>query len=285
MKKNSYSYLDQLNTRELEQLLRDGALTEEGDPARDLYILELLEQRELEDPVQCDAERMLREFHTLYNTVEGEGCSLYACDVPEIPQGAKHKPFSLRKTLLAAVIAVCLIVLLVCTVVGLENIFQMIGIWTPDKLTFENQYDGEVPKMETTPTKPEEEITCTSLQEAISAYGITAPVVPTYIPDGLGTPIVDVSDNEGFMTRFTAFYNGGGGRLMILITAWDGDDSSTFEKDDSEVVEYVRGGITHYLYNNLNSTCAAWRIGNLECMIDTDLSREEVIAMVDSIYE
>ena len=230
---------------------------------------------------QDDARRMLAEFHALYNTPEGEGRSLYPCQLPEV----SRKRFTLRKTLLAAVIAACLIFLLVGTAVGFENVFQMIGVWNSEELTFENQYDGDVPEMNTTPIKPEEEVEYASLQEAVTAYGITAPVVPKYIPEGVGEPEIEVHDVE-FLTDFAALYNNGEtGRLMILITAWNDDRASTFEKDDSEVIEYVKGGITHYLYNNSNSTCAAWRVGNLECMIDTDLSRDEVIAMVDSIYE
>lgn len=236
-----------------------------------------LDQLHTED----DARRMLAEFRALYNTPEGKGSSLYPGEVPAVPR----KRFTLRKTLLAAVIAACLIFLLVGTAVGFENVFQMIGVWNSEELTFENQYDGDVPEMNTTPIKPEEEVEYTSLQEAVTAYGITAPVVPKYIPEGLGTPVVNVHDNPGFMTDFSTLYQNENGRVVILIIAWDGDDSSTFEKDDSEVIEYVRGGVTHYLYNNSNSTCAAWRVGNLECMIDTDLGRDEVIAMVDSIYE
>lgn len=236
-----------------------------------------LDQLHTED----DARRMLAEFRALYNTPEGKGSSLYPGEVPAVPR----KRFTLRKTLLAAVIAACLIFLLVGTAVGFENVFQMIGVWNSEELTFENQYDGDVPEMNTTPIKPEEEVEYTSFQEAVTAYGITAPVVPKYIPEGLGTPVVNVHDNPGFMTDFSTLYQNENGRVVILIIAWDGDDSSTFEKDDSEVIEYVRGGVTHYLYNNSNSTCAAWRVGNLECMIDTDLGRDEVIAMVDSIYE
>lgn len=228
-----------------------------------------------------EAQHMLREFHTLYNTSEGEGRSLYPCELPEMPR----RRFTLRKALLTAAAAAILILLLICTAVGFENVFQMIGVWTAEELTFENQYDGEVPEMNTTPIKPDEEVEYASLQEAVTAYGITAPVVPKYIPAGLGTPVVHVHDNPGFMTHFSTLYQNENGRVVILIIAWDGDDSSTFEKDDSEVIEYVKSGVTHYLYNNLGSTCAAWRVGNLECMIDTDLGRDEVIAMVDSIYE
>ena len=232
-------------------------------------------------PDTQEPEQLLREFHTVYNVPEGEDLSLYPGELPQLPA---RRRFTLRKAILTAAAAACLILLLVCTTVGFDTVFQMIGVWTPEQLTFENQYDGEISDMEPTPTQPEEDAAYASLQEAVGAYGITAPVVPPYIPEGFTDPLLHVSTAILDRVSFAAFYEKGDDWLVIDIMAWNEPGSSTFEKDDSEVVEYVKGGITHYLYNNLDASCAAWFNGNLECMIATSLPRSEVTAMIDSLY-
>lgn len=105
-------------------------------------------------PDTQEPEQLLREFHTVYNVPEGEDLSLYPGELPQLPA---RRRFTLRKAILTAAAAACLILLLVCTTVGFDTVFQMIGVWTPEQLTFENQYDGEISDMEPTPTQPEED--------------------------------------------------------------------------------------------------------------------------------
>ncbi len=229
---------------------------------------------------QEDAQRMLREFRTLYNTAEGEGRSLY----PAEAERDKSRGRTVRRRLLAAAAAACLTLLLVCTAVGFDNVYQMIVAWTSDILTIESRQEGGTQQVTPTPTTPAEDTPYATLQEALTAYGITAPVAPSYIPAVFDTGTVTV-DTFGNTVFFTASYEADGERLSIDVFALGDPRTVYYEKDGTELIEYVKGGITHYLYNNNASSCAVWHTGNLECCIVTSLSRDEVIAMVDSLYE
>ena len=59
----------------------------------------------------------------------------------------------------------------------------------------------------------------------------------------------------------------------------------SFEKDADAVTEYVKNGIRHYFYTNMDSNCVTWFNGNLECFIDTNLPEEDLTLAIDSIYE
>ena len=229
---------------------------------------------------QTDARRMLQEFHTLYNTAEGEGRSLY----PAAAERDKGRRRTVRRRLLAAAAAACLTLLLICTAVGFDNVYQMLVAWTSDILTIENRQESDTQQVAPTPATPAEDTQYATLQEALTAYGITAPVAPSYIPEIFDTETVTV-DTLGNTVFFTASYEAGDDRLSIDVFALGDPRTVYYEKDDTQLVEYVKGGITHYLYNNNASSCAVWHTGNLECCIITSLSRDEVIAMVDSIYE
>jgi hypothetical protein len=50
------------------------------------------------------------------------------------------------------------------------------------------------------------------------------------------------------------------------------------------VTVYEKEEITHYIMTNLSQYTAAWLNGDLECSIFGDISKEDIIRMIDSIY-
>ena len=72
-----YSYLDQLSTQELEDLLqKDMETADGGDPDMVMYILEVIEKREGGADKEA-ATTALKDFFSTYATTEGEGLQLY----------------------------------------------------------------------------------------------------------------------------------------------------------------------------------------------------------------
>lgn len=285
-----YSHLDQLTTPELEALLQKDAQAPEGDPDMAMYIIELLERRGggVSEADREAAAQALQEFLTVYAVPEGEGRQLYPCDLPEMAEqkaiGCKlrHRKF-VRRVLLAAVVAVCAFSLVACSS-GIGHFFRMVGMWTAEVFTFENQYAGDVPEeLAVSRPLPAADGQYASMQAALDAYGITESVVPV-IPKGFSLTAVDVSTlaYDG-RTIFCALYQDGDAYIVLQVTAFTGENATSFEKDGSEVREYARQGITYYIYQNNASFCAAWYTGNLECLVDTNLSEDAVYSMINSL--
>lgn len=286
-----YAYLDQLTTPELEALLRqDMEAPDGGDSDMAMYIIELLEKREggVSEADRETAAQALQEFLAVYAVPEGEGRQLYPCDTPDEAgqNAAVHKKRhckTVRRALLVAAVVVCALSLVACSS-GLGHFFRMVGLWTTEVFTFENQYTGDVPEeLAVSRPLPAADGQYASMQAALDAYGITESVVPV-IPKGFSLTAVDVSTlaYDG-RTIFCALYQDGDAYIVLQVTAFTGENATSFEKDGSEVREYARQGITYYIYQNNVSTCAARYTGNLECLVDTNLSEDAVYEMINSL--
>lgn len=59
----------------------------------------------------------------------------------------------------------------------------------------------------------------------------------------------------------------------------------TAEKDSNVQRVYVVRGIQHYIVDDGAQTKIVWANGNFECRICGDISEEEAIAIIDSIYK
>ena len=292
-----YSYLDQLSTQELEALLqKDAEDPDGGDLDMVMYIMEVIEKREgrADRAAAADA---LKDFFSVYATPEGDGRCLYPSndaddkeaksDPAKVFHKSRHRKFSLRGAGLIAAVLVCVFSLAACSVGGIGRFFQMVGRWTSEVFTFENTYEGDIPKDTGTEiTAPLENTKYTSMEEALAAYGITEKVVPTKFPENLAVAAIDVSKSEhGNFVKFCAVYQGGDHYLILQIRQISDANTESFEKDSYDVTEYVKDGIRHYFYTNMGSNCVTWFNGNLECSIGTDISKDDLIAVVDSIYE
>lgn len=286
-----YAYLDQLTTPELEALLQqDMEAPDGGDSDMTMYIAEVLEKREggVSEADREAAAHALREFLSVYAVPEGEGRRLYPCDTPDEAgqNAAVHKKRHckpVRRALLVAAVVVCALSLVACSS-GLGHFFRMVGMWTTEVFTFENQYAGEMPEeLAAAAPSPSADGQYASMEAALDAYGIAESVVPA-IPEGFAPAAVEVSTlaYDG-RTVFCALYQKEDAYIVLQVTAFTGEAASFFEKDGREVQEYMRQGTTYYLYRNNASTCAVWYNGSLECLIDTSLSEDAVYGMINSL--
>lgn len=292
-----YSYLDQLSTQELESLLqKDAEAPDGGDLDMVMYIMEVIEKREGGSDKE-KAAAALEDFFSTYATPEGEGLRLYSSDnlgdkeaesdPAKVFHKSRHRKFSLRGAGLIAAVLVCVFSLAACSVGGVGRFFQMVGKWTSEVFAFENTYDGDIPKVDGAElAAPLENAQYASMEEALAAYGITEKVVPTRFPEGFEVVTIDVSESEqGDFVKFCAVYQGGDHYLILQVRQILDLNMESFEKDSDAVTEYVKDGLRHYFYTNMDSNCVTWFNGNLECSIGTDISKDDLIAVVDSIYE
>lgn len=292
-----YSYLDQLGTQELEALLqKDAEDPDGGDLDMVMYIMEVIEKREGGFDKE-KAAAALEDFFSTYATPEGEGLQLYPgdnlgdkeakSDPAKVFHKSRRRRLSLKGAGLIAAVLVCVFSLAACSVGGIGRFFRMVGRWTSEVFVFENTYDGDISKVDGAEiAAPLENAQYASMEEALAAYGITEKVVPTSFPEGFEIVAVEVNrfENPDFV-KFCAMYQGGDHYLILQVRQILDLNMENFEKDSDAVTEYVKDGLRHYFYTNMDSNCVTWFNGNLECFIDTNLPEEDLTLAIDSIYE
>ncbi len=292
---NKYAYLDQLSTQELQELLRaDIDSQENGDDEAIFYILEVMEKREREHPsdASSDLDRCWNDFQTLYHTAEGAGRSLYPTEDPVGRKETSHLHFKRRKrirwAMLAAVVAL-LVVSLTVPVAGFSNLFEMIGTWTAQQFTMISSEEGPGGYAEDFEgTQIFEAHVGDALRQVLQDQGITDTVVPTWMPEGFKVQ-GEVSVRELAASKeqhFLVLYSDEENYLNISIIRHIGKETSRiYEKTEESPSIYVSNGVEYYLFDNINSIGAAWFIGELECAIDTTLSKSDLLKILDSIHE
>jgi hypothetical protein len=197
-----------------------------------------------------------------------------------IARGATKK---LRRVIAVAAVLAVLFGTVTAHALG-YNVFQSIAQWTDEIFTFRNiQNDGEQRSISVDVPADGE---YTSIIEALEALGVTESVVPKWYPDGFiqtEFSVVQMSDR----TRIYAFYENDEQSFSISITAHAmSPDSYTgfYEKDSEPVLEYESGGTTHFIMSNNSRNAAVWISGNLECSIQGDIAKDDLLKMIDSIY-
>ena len=191
---------------------------------------------------------------------------------------------ALRRTSpVAAAAALILGTMISAQAMGVD-VFGKIARWTEETFHFSSVEQAAV--ITKYPLAEGERMTFETLEDAVDAFGITAPIVPKRIPDGLS------------LTGVTALYNASG---IEIYAAYEGDgDAELFavdyrevaaggetivEKDASSVGLYERNGIGHYLITDKGCEKAIWQNGELECFMAGMIARQEMREIIDSIYE
>lgn len=290
-----YSYLDQLSTQELEVLLQKEAEILSDDPNMAMYILEVMEKREggLTEADKENTARAWEEFLADYATPEGDGLQLYPSDdagdkseapAPEKSSRIKNRYLHIvRRLAVVAAMLACAFLLTACSVGGIERFFRMVGSWTAEVFTFENKYKGEVSEeVSATAIAQPEVANFDGMMEALAAYGISEQVFPV-VANGFELSTIDVLTLGEEKVLFYALYDSSDHYMVHQAILHGEPGSMIFEKDDTEVVEYSHNSIVYYVYSNSNSHCVTWFSGNLECLIDSDLPKEELLELIDSI--
>lgn len=295
---NKYAYLDQLSTRELREILRaDIDSPESGDDEAIFYILEVMERREREHPsdTSSDLDRCWNDFQTLYHTPEGAGRALYPTEDPEVPketpQVSSHGRRRVRWVVLAAVVAL-LVVSLTVPVAGFANLFEMIGTWTAQQFavtTDDTEQSGDTGAI--TGAQVFEQTPGDELRQVLKEYGITEDVVPTWMPEGFeiqGEVFVQEFSNPRNIQFFTLYSDGEDTVTVNIIKHVGTAEGKIYEKTTDNPEVHTTSGIEHHIFQSANGFAAwsaVWYNDDLECSINTTLTKPDLEKILDSIYE
>lgn len=240
--------------------------------------LDELEEEYGEVAPDFDPARSLDDFRTQYRSGETPPPAPRKPDAPAGQSAAK--PRRPRRSVRIAIIAAILICVCVAAVQASgTNLLGMIATWTSEQFHMEREGETEMPSPVETDTSTEYQ----SLQQALDEYGIEESLAPTYLPEGAVLNSIEVRTQKD-VPAFTAFYKIGDGSISIIIRQSSVLPLTELEKDDLDVNTYVVSGIDHYLMKDINRQKAVWYNGAWECQIIGDITRDELTAMIDSIY-
>lgn len=197
----------------------------------------------------------------------------------------KHSRGVLRRVVpVAAVAALMLGTMISAQAMGFD-VFGRIARWTEETFHFSSvrQTSAVITKY---PLAEGEQMTFETLEDAIDAFGISAPIIPKRIPDRFSLTEVTALYNADGIEIYAEYEDDGGIELFAIdyrtVTA---EDETIIEKDASSVGLYEKNGIGHYLITDMGCEKGIWQNGELECYIMGMVSRQEMREIIDSIYE
>ena len=258
---------DQPNREELLDRLADRLYSFEGDAdiASIDWCLEELEQAGVPGE-DFDVERSLQEFHERY--------------APAFETGAgtnRKKASRVRRPLARiAIIAAALCAFMVTAQASGFDIFGAIARWTSEQFAFVKIDEDE--------KEPDRKLLYATLREALKDRKVEEKLAPSQFPKG--TVLSDIMvRQEKENVVFSAKYTLRGEMFRVSIRKTNEVPHVEVEINDDDVEVYLAGGVEHYLMADVKQRKVLWNNGPWECYIAGDLTREELLLMIDSIYE
>lgn len=220
---------------------------------------------------EFDVEQGLRQFHERFDEV------LEASPQKAGAVKVEKKPSRVRRPLARiAIIAAALCAFVVTAQAAGLDLIGAFARWTSEQFSFVKVDEGE--------REPERELTYASLQEALDHSGVTERLSPTKFPNGTEFLGVLVRENKGELA-FSATYAVDGEAFFISIQNIKNSPHSEVEINNPGLMVHVAGEIKHYIMNDVNQVKATWYNGAWECYIAGEMSVDDLLVMIDSIYE
>lgn len=302
MKKEA-AFFAQFSTQELEEMLRLGI--SHPDSSYDkvlLQIMEVLHAREEERIEKEIVDKAWEEFQTYYNTPEMRGVELYG-DKEELDrlleedlraqeqerEARKEKVVSIRAGGVLRRLSKIAVIALVTLGVAFSSItvaqaagidfYGIMGTWTNNVFKFRVS--------ENTPTSEQERAT-KEMQEEISAIGISDVLAPTWWPERFELYHTMYEDVEDALENVTFEYRNpeDGTGFGVFISIYHDINllkNEEFEKDDTPPEQYTSHGRTFVILSNIDTHTATWIDGKIEVTIAGQVTRDELISIIDSI--
>ena len=224
-----------------------------------------------------DPRKSLEEFHRWHDGADSDPAG------PDFHSSSKKisRKMTLRKLLPIAAIFVLIICLMTPMAYG-RNIFQEIGRWTAEIFQLEDNTDNYA-VIRNRPLTEGESKTYATPQEMLEDFGLTAKLVPAWVPERLGEPSVWAKNGSQGANLFID-YETDDAYLSIYFIEILPQNLSETEKDYQDASSKKIDGIRHHVIIDNNIAKVIWENGELECHITGDIPWEEMDQVLDSIY-
>jgi len=214
--------------------------------------------------VSFDVEQGLKDFHERFDAA-------FESSTGEV----KKTPRRTRPLARIAIIAAVLCAFMFTAQASGLDIFGAIARWTSEQFSFVKAGEQKDPLQENE--------AYASLQKVLDDFGVTESLVPTWFPEGTHFFEVRVQEEKNRVFIF-ATYTLGNGEFYISIRKVAGAPYMEIEINDPDVEAHIAGGIEHHLMADVKQRKATWNNGPWECYIAGDLTRDDLLLMIDSIY-
>lgn len=230
-------------------------------------------------PQPVSAEESLAQFHQKFAdkfaAIEAESAGT---SVPS-PEKKRSKP-KFKIALVAALLIAALITIPVQA--GGWNLWDMVthivsGVFQIGGSSVDNA------RIRINPLEVGETASYDTLQEAVDAFGIDAPIIPKWIPERFTLTAVEAANENGKILIY-ADYTCDDGVFQIRYKESNGKNFSSLEIEDSNEETYLLKKIKHYLLYDLGYEKAFWKNGELECQMFGNVSAQEMEDIINSIY-
>ena len=275
--RESYPRYDEMTTEQLREILRKhahGELEKEPDTEELFYIMEVLANRESENP-----EKQIQSTEEAYETFVKHYVPEMAEEKPiPFPQRGAVATRWMKRVAVVAIVFVALTTAAVSAKAFAPDFWEKVAIWTKEFFRFEDVTNG----MEGQEPDEEANIELNSLREALDQHGVVERLVPDWIPEGYTCVDVNAHVTPKSFSVF-AMYESEDSQLIIQIRQAVGATPQQIEKNENLIEVYKADDIDYYIFSNNDSAQIAWINGEYECLIIGNLTMEEIKRIIDSI--
>lgn len=258
--------IEQMSTEQLDEMLLHELEKESVDESAVRLIMEVLEKCDQNVPVEI-------------NPQVAAAWKKYQTHAP-----VQRRPkFSIRSwpvRIAAAVAVVIALALAVPQNAEAEGFWERLSRWT------ESIFEFFTPGDEMAEQEYVFETDNPGLQQvydAVTALGITDPVVPMWLPDGYELVECEVSELPSKTVIYACFSNGMS-KATIDIAIRNTESPRQYSKDEENAIKHEIEGIDHIFLHNEEWWTAAWTRDRLECAIAMDCQEEILYKILMSIY-
>ena len=275
--RESYTRYDEMTTDQLREILRKhahGELEKEPDTEELFYIMEVLANRESENP-----EKQIKSTEEAYATFVKHYAPEMAAEKP-IPF-YKRSTVATRWMKRVAVVAIVCVVLTAAAVSAkafAPDFWEKVATWTREIFRFEDATDG------TEGQEPDKEDNqeLDSLRKAMDQYKVPTDIAPNWIPTEYISVDIKTMESPKSCT-ILAVYEKDREQLIIQIRQEFGSDPFQIEKNEDLIEIYTVDGVDYYIFSNNKNLQTAWIVGEYECLIIGKLTLEDMKKVIDSI--
>ena len=275
--RESYTRYDEMTTEQLREILRKhahGELEKEPDTEELFYIMEVLANRESENP-----EKQIKSTEEAYATFVKHYAPEMAEDKPiPFPKRSAIVSRWMKRVAVVAIVCVALTAAAVSAKAFAPDFWEKVACWTREIFRFEDVTDGTEGKEPDIVNNAELD----SLRDALDQYSGAQESVPNWIPEGYICTNVNVKETPKALS-ISAVYEKAGEQLIIQIRQEFGSPPFQIEKNENLIEIYTVDGVDYYIFSNNKNLQTAWIVGEYECLIIGKLTLEDMRKVIDSI--
>ena len=121
------------------------------------------------------------------------------------------------------------------------------------------------------------------IYDEVTALGVTAPVVPMWLPEGYELVECEV-EHTNAKTYLTATFSNGCSEFVYQLDIYAENVTCEYYKNGTNIRTKEKNGINHTIMDNDDVMVAIWAVENVECSIFIDCPEDVLNKILESIY-